>query len=66
MRPRCSASATCSNGTIWGGALLGEKKLLMREGTLIDASILAAPSSTKNRRRERDPEMHRSKKGNQW
>ena len=36
------------------GALLEEKKLLMREGTLIDASIIAAPSSTKNRRRERD------------
>jgi len=47
-------------------ALLGEKKLLMREGTLIDASIIAAPSSTKNRRRERDPEMHQTKKGNQW
>ena len=38
----------------------------MREGTLMDASILAAPSSTKNRRRERDPEMHQTKKGNQW
>ena len=48
------------------GALLEEKKLLMREGTLIDASIIAAPSSTKNRRRERDPEMHQTKKGNQW
>ena len=48
------------------GAVLGEKKLLMREGTLIDASIIAAPYSTKNRRRERDPEMHQSRKGNQW
>jgi len=48
------------------GALLEEKKLLMREGTLIDATIIAAPSSTKNRRRERDPEMHQTKKGNQW
>ena len=48
------------------GALLGEKKRLMREGTLMDASILAAPSSTKNRRRERDPEMHQTKKGHQW
>ena len=48
------------------GALLEEKKLLMREGTLIDASIIAAPSSTKNRRRERDPDMHQTKKGNQW
>ena len=48
------------------GALLGEKQLLMREGTLIDASIIAAPSSTKNVRRERDPAMHQTKKGNQW
>jgi transposase, IS5 family len=48
------------------GALLEEKKLLMREGTLIDATIIAAPSSTKNRRRERDPDMHQAKKGNQW
>lgn len=48
------------------GALLREKKLLMREGTLMDASIIAAPSSTKNRRRERDPEMHQTKKGHQW
>jgi IS5 family transposase len=48
------------------GALLEEKKLLMREGTLIDATIIAAPSSTKNRRRERDPAMHQTKKGNQW
>jgi IS5 family transposase len=48
------------------GALLEEKKLLLREGTLIDATIIAAPSSTKNRRRERDPAMHQTKKGNQW
>ena len=48
------------------GTLLEEKNLLMREGTLIDASIIAAPSSTKNRRRERDPAMHQTRKGNQW
>ena len=42
------------------GALLEDKMLLMREGTLIDASIIAAPSSTKNLRRERDPEPERS------
>jgi len=47
-------------------ALLEEKQLLLREGTLIDATILAAPSSTKNRRGERDPAMHQTKKGNQW
>lgn len=47
-------------------ALLGERKLLMREGTIVDATIIAAPSSTKNAARERDPEMHQVKKGNAW
>ncbi len=46
--------------------MLGEKKLLMREGTIVDATIIAAPSSTKNERKERDPEMHQVRKGNQW
>src|SRR5476651_1585705 len=48
------------------GALLSERKFLMREGTIVDATIIAAPSSTKNARKERDPEMHQTKKGNQW
>jgi IS5 family transposase len=48
------------------GALLSERKLLMREGTLVDATIIAAPSSTKNREGKRDPDMHQTKKGNQW
>ncbi len=48
------------------GALLAERKLLMREGTIVDATIIAAPSSTKNARKERDPEMHQARKGNQW
>jgi IS5 family transposase len=47
-------------------ALLSEKKLAMREGTIVDATIIAAPPSTKNAQRERDPEMHQTKKGNQW
>lgn len=47
-------------------ALLTEKKLLLREGTLIDATIIAAPPSTKNREGKRDPEMHQTKKGQQW
>ena len=37
-----------------------------RKGTIVDATIIEAPSSTKNAKRERDPEMHRTKKGNQW
>jgi len=45
---------------------LEEHKLLLREGTLVDATIIAAPSSTKNEQKARDPEMHQTKKGNQW
>src|SRR5215210_7281936 len=48
------------------GALLRERKLLMKEGTIVDATIIAAPSSTKNLARERDPEMHQTRKANQW
>jgi len=47
-------------------AHLGERGLLMREGTLVDATIIAAPPSTKNEDKARDPEMHQTKKGNQW
>src|ERR1044071_514580 len=47
-------------------ALLEERKLLLKEGTIVDATILAAPCSTKNAKKERDPEMHQTKKGNQW
>jgi IS5 family transposase len=38
----------------------------MKQGTIIDATLIAAPSSTKNKQGERDPEMHQTKKGNQW
>src|SRR4030095_16305247 len=47
-------------------ALLAKRGLLMREGTLVDATIIAAPSSTKNKEKQRDPEMHQTKKGDQW
>jgi IS5 family transposase len=47
-------------------AHLSERGLLMREGTVVDATIIAAPSSTKNKDGKRDPEMHQTKKGNQW
>ena len=40
--------------------------LLMRAGTIVDATIIAAPSSTKNEGKTRDPDMHQTKKGNQW
>ena len=48
------------------GALLRERQLLMKEGTIVDATIIAAPPSTKNAKKERDPEMHQTKKGHQW
>ena len=45
---------------------LAAKGLLMREGTIVDATLIAAPPSTKNKDKARDPEMHQTKKGNQW
>ncbi|MCB0329722.1 MAG: IS5 family transposase [Bdellovibrionales bacterium] len=45
---------------------LEERGLLVREGTIVDATIIAAPSSTKNKNKERDPEMSQVKKGNVW
>ncbi len=45
---------------------LAEHGLMMREGSIVDASIIAAPSSTKNKEKKRDPEMHQTRKGNQW
>jgi transposase, IS5 family len=47
-------------------AMLEERGLLMRQGTIVDATIIAAPPSTKNKSKSRDPEMHQTKKGNQW
>ena len=47
-------------------ALLSERGILLREGTLVDATIIAAPSSTKNKAKARDPEMHQTRKGKQW
>ena len=46
--------------------ILRDKGLMMRSGTVVDATLIAAPSSTKNSSGERDPEMHQTKKGNQW
>ena len=47
-------------------ALLARKGLLLKRGSIVDATIIAAPSSTKNADGQRDPEMHQTKKGNQW
>ncbi len=47
-------------------ALLTRKGLMLKRGSIVDATIIPAPSSTKNADRQRDPEMHQTKKGNQW
>lgn len=45
---------------------LDEQGLVLREGSIVDASIIEAPTSTKNKDGERDPEMHQTRKGNEW
>jgi len=45
---------------------LSDRNLILSEGTIVDATIIAAPSSTKNKDRQRDPEMKQTKKGNEW
>ncbi|MEP8697177.1 transposase, partial [Citrobacter freundii] len=45
---------------------LAEAGVMMTQGTLVDATIIEAPSSTRNNEQQRDPEMHQTKKGNQW
>ena len=48
------------------GEYLTKQGLQVSRGTIVDATIISAPSSTKNRPKERDPEMHQTKKGTQW
>jgi transposase len=48
------------------GDLLAERRLMLRAGTIVDATIIAAPSSTKNADKSRDPEMQQTRKGNNW
>ena len=45
---------------------LAENGLSVTQGTIVDATIIAAPSSTKNKDKKRDPDMHQTKQGNQW
>jgi IS5 family transposase len=47
-------------------AYLAEHGYRIRNGTIVDATLIDAPSSTKNKAKARDPEMHQTKKGNQW
>lgn len=46
--------------------LLTERGLILKKGTIVDSTIISAPSSTKNANRQRDPEAHQAKKGNMW
>lgn len=48
------------------GRYLEQRGLLLRSGTIVDATLIAAPPSTKNQDQARDPEMSQTKKGNQW
>lgn len=45
---------------------LEKQGLILKEGSIVDATIIEAPTSTKNEDGERDPEMHQAKKGNEW
>lgn len=47
-------------------ATLAKRGLMLKAGTVVDATLIAAPSSTKNSKGERDPDMHQTQKGNQW
>ena len=46
--------------------VLDERGIIMRGGSIVDATFVESPSSTKNRERSRDPEAHQAKKGNNW
>jgi len=43
---------------------LGDRELTLRQGTIVDATLINAPSAIKNKAKKRDPEMHQTKKGN--
>ena len=46
--------------------LLFERGLILKKGTIVDSTLIAAPPSTKNREKQRDPDAHQTKKGNEW
>lgn len=46
--------------------LLTDRELILKKGTIVDSTFIEAPSSTKNQKKERDPEAHSSKKSNTW
>ncbi len=48
------------------GQCMREKGLVLREGTVVDATIIHTPTSAKNEKRDQDPQMHQTRKGSQW
>jgi IS5 family transposase len=48
------------------GRVLQASGMKLASGTIVDATLIAAPSSTKNKQQARDPEMHQTRKGKQW
>ena len=48
------------------GRVLQDSGMTLKTGTIVDATLIAAPASTKNAKKERDPEMHQTRKGQQW
>ena len=46
--------------------MLMERGLILKKGTIVDSTIISAPSSTKNKEKKRDPDAHQTKKGNEW
>ena len=46
--------------------MLKDRGLILKKGTIVDSTLISAPSSTKNRKKQRDPEAHQTKKGNNW
>lgn len=47
-------------------SLLMERGMILKKGTIVDSTIISAPSSTKNKEKQRDPDAHQVKKGNTW
>ena len=73
MRQRSASFVICWKSTIWVMSLfqivniyLEENGMKVSRATIVDATIINAPSSTKNKDKKRDPEMHQTRKGNQW
>ncbi len=59
-----NATSDCSEAQVT--ELLQERGLLLKKGTIVDSTLISAPSSAKNAEKKRDPEAHTTKKGNTW